>query len=467
MAFESPFARAFQSRFSRRFTCPDLQDEDAGGGLPTPPPPPPDVLLDIDFFSGLPAGSNFTRDGAAIFSGVSFENADGLIQFETADNTPVVEYRNGVPLGLVMERVEVNDQSNSETFTGVGWEAPTGLVLGTDPAHINPDGTVGGVQFTESGTATVHEFSTAPFDSGNETAWSISIHFPMNASRRLIIDGEDAIGASALFDLTPGTGFVVTTSGVADDLDAEIRPIGNFYRITLTGTGNNTTTNGISFKFARPTHNTTADDIYDADPTISLFPWGAQRESREYPTSYIRNNTNGSVTRRDTRLNIPFDLPADEFSFVFEWSVPYDFNDDKVTTQRMISFNQNGNTEADSVELYLARFNQGLIAEKTVAGETSRTIGFTSEPAYPSGFIWRVALAVSNGAPARASYLGSDIDTGTAAEWGLPFITAPNTVTLGRRTSSANGITSDLYARRLKVYNRALTDAELIAESAL
>ena len=466
MAFESPFARAFQSRFSRRFTCPDLQDDEAGGGLPTPPPPPPDVLLDIDFFSELPLGSNFTVDHDASFVGRSFENAAGLIEFETAENTPVFEYRNGVPLGLVMERVEANNQSNSEAFTGVGWEAPTGLVLGTDPAHINPDGTVGGVLFTESGTATVHEISTAPFDSGNETAWTISLFVPADASRRLIIDGEDAIGASALFDLTPSTGFVVTTSGVADDLDAEIRPIGNFYRITLTGTGNNTT-NGISFKFARPTHNTTADDIYDADPAIGLFPWGAQRESREYPTSYIRNTTNANVTRRDTRLNIPFDLPADDFSFVFEWATPYAHNDDKVTTQRTISFNQNGSTEADSVELYLARFNQGLIAEKTVAGATSRTIGFTNEPLYPSGFIWRVALAVSNGAPARGSFLGNAVNTGAAAEWGLPFTAAPNTMTLGRRVSSANGITSDLYARRVKVYNRALTDAELIAESAL
>ena len=439
---------------------------DGGGGVSSSGgagSQPSDVLLDIDFFSQLPAGSDFTRDSA----NASFENAAGLIQFEASEDTPVFEYRNGVPLGLVMERVEVNNQSNSEAFTGVGWEAPTGLVLGTDPAHINPDGTVGGVQFTESGTATVHEFSTAPFDSGNETAWSISVHFPADASRRLIIDGEDAIGASALFDLTPGTGFVVATSGVADDLDAEIRSIGNFYRITLTGTGNNTTTNGISFKFARPTHNTTSDDIYDADPTISLFPWGAQRESREYPTSYIRNTTNGNVTRRDTRLNIPFDLPADEFSFVFEWAVPYAFDDDKVTTQRTISFNQNGSEENDSVELFLARFNQGLIAEKTVAGSPSRTLGYTSEPLYPSGFIWRVALAVSVGAPARGSYLGNDVDTNTSAEWGLPFTEAPNTITLARRVSTANGITSDIYARRLKVYNRALTDAELVAESAL
>ena len=462
MAFESPFARAFQSRFSRRFTCPDLQDEDAGGGLPTPPPPPPDVLLDIDLLSGLPLGSNFTRASAA-----SFENAAGLIEFATADDVPVFEHRNGEPFGLVMERIEANNQSNSEAFTGDGWEAPTGLVLGTDPAHINPDGTVGGVQFTESGTATVHELPAEPFDSGNETAWTISVFVLPSADRRLIIDGEDAIGASALFDLTPGAGFVVSTSGVADDLDAEIRQVGNFYRIALTGTGNNTTTNGISFKFARPTHNTTADDIYDADPTISLFLWGAQRESREYPTSYIRNTSNGNVTRRDTRLNIPFDLPAGEFSFVFEWAVPYAFDDDKVTTQRMISFNQDSTTEDDSVELFLARFNQGLIAEKTVAGETSRTLGFSSEPAYPSGFIWRVALAVSVGAPVRGSYLGNDVDTNANPEWGLPFITAPNTLTIGRRVNSLTGATSDLYARRLKVYNRALTDAELVAESAL
>ena len=198
-----------------------------------------------------------------------------------------------------------------------------------------------------------------------------------------------------------------------------------------------------------------------------MFPWGAQRESREYPTSYIRNTTNGSVTRRDTRLNIPFDLPADEFSFVFEWSVPYDFNDDKVTTQRMISFNQNGNTEADSVELYLSRFNQGLVAEKSVAGETSRTLGFVNEPAYPAGFIWRVAMAVSNGSPVRASFLGGAINTNTNPEWGLPFTTAPNTLTLGRRVNNASGLTSDLYARRVKVYNRALTDQELIDNSTI
>ena len=102
-----------------------------------------------------------------------------------------------------------------------------------------------------------------------------------------------------------------------------------------------------------------------------------------------------------------------------------------------------------------------------MAGETSRTLGFSSEPAYPSGFIWRVALAVSVGAPVRGSYLGNDVDTNANPEWGLPFITAPNTLTIGRRVNSLTGATSDLYARRLKVYNRALTDAELIAESAL
>ena len=94
---------------------------------------PSDVLLDIDFFSQLPAGSNFTRDSA----NASFENAAGLIQFEAAANAPVFEYRNGLPLGLVMERAEVNNQSNSETFTGAGWGAPTSLLLGNDPAHIN------------------------------------------------------------------------------------------------------------------------------------------------------------------------------------------------------------------------------------------------------------------------------------------------------------------------------------------
>ena len=442
---------------------------DGGGGVSSSGgagSQPSDVLLDIDFFSELPVGSNFTVDHDANFAGRSFENAAGLIQFETAEDTPVFEYRNGVPLGLAMERIEANNQSNSETFTGVGWEAPAGLVLGADPDHINPEGEAGGVLFTESGNATVHELPTAPFNSGNGTAWTISIFVPADASRRLIIDGEDAIGASALFDLTPNAGFVVTTSGVADALDAKIRQVGNFYRIILTGNGTNTT-NSISYKFVRPTHNTTADDIYDADPALSLYLWGAQRESRAYATSYIRNNTNGSIARRDTRLNIPFDLPADEFSFVFEWAVPYDFNDDKLTTPRMISFNQDGNMEADSVELYFSRFSQGLTAEKTVAGESSRTLSFTNEPAFSSGFIWRVALAVSNGAPVRASFLGGPINTNANPEWGLPFTTAPNTLTLGRRVSSANGITSDLYARRVKVYNRALTDQELIDSSAI
>ena len=427
---------------------------------------PSDVLLDIDFFGQLPAGSNFTRGSGATFAGHSFENAAGLIQFETADDTPVFEYRNGEPFGLVMERLEANNQSNTETFTGVGWGAPSGLVLGADPAHINPEGEAGGVLFTESGAATVHEIPTAPFASGNGTAWTISIFVPADASRRLIIDGEAAIGASALFDLTPNAGAVVTTSGVANDLDAKIKQVGNFYRVALTGNGNNTT-NSISFKFARPSHNTTADDIYDADPAIGLYLWGAQRESREYPTSYIRNTTDGNVTRRDTRLDIPFDLPADEFSFVFEWAVPYAFDDDKVTAQRMISFNQNGDTEADSVELFLARSSQGLTAEKTVAGETSRTLAFVNEPAYPSGFIWRVALAVSNGEPVRASFLGGAINTNASSEWGLPFNAAPNTLTLGRRVNGATGITSDLYARRLKVYNRALTDQELIDNSTI
>lgn len=452
MSFSRPFSRSFSSSFSRPFSDP----EQGGGGVA---PGDPTLIVNDRFLTSLPSEWTFERQGFQYF-----EDQSGALVRVESDDVPVFEHRNGLPRGLFMERVEANQQGGSEAFTGAEWDAPENASINTTTRQApNLENDI--VELVEDNTDSVHLLPAASTSLGT-AANTLSIYVRETSSRRLLIDADSAMGASALYDLTPGSPSVAASSGSASNLDARVWRIGNgFVRLILTGTGTGVATR-IGISIALPSHGATTPQSYLGDGSSGLDIWGYKRETRDYVTSYTETPPGaGSAGRSDMFLSRPVaGLPATDFTFLFEFMLPFDHDRDKTTSPRMVVFG-NGVDENDSIEIFLSRNNQGLISEKTVSGLPSRAIAFANEPLYQEGHIYRVAVTHIDGVGGRASFNGSPINTNTSAEWRTPFTSAPSVISIGLRRATP-GITADLYARELKVWNRALTDAELIAESA-
>ena len=432
------------------------QAQGGGGVIPPPPPPPvdPDLVIDDSFLSSLPSEWNFSRAGFQVF-----EDGEGQLVTETASDTPAFSFIEGEARGVLLETSSTNLQRDSSNLAGAFWQPPVNATISIDSATA-PDGSSNADVLQEDSTSSVHSISTAPFTATSGGIRTVSFYVPRSTTRRVVVDADAVMGASALFDIDAGQ--VVATAGASGALNTEIYPAGNFFRVVLRGTGTGVSA-PVTISLATTAHSTATPQTYLGDGESGIAIWGYQLEARVFASSLMQTTASGA-SRESTILSRPHVLPVDEFSFVVDFSAAVDHDDDKGTTTRIVTFNSGD--ENESIEIFLNRFNNNITIEKTVGG-ISRPLQLIDEPMYERGDPLSLSVAVDSSG-ARASLNGMPVISTTAAQnvaFAAPFNVAPTQIELGRRAGV--GTVSNIQTSGIKVWHRSLTDAELMAESAI
>ena len=266
----------------------------------------------------------FTRSSSATRT-----NAQGLIE-TVSTNVPRFEHSYNSStgsvnsLGLLIEESRTNLITYSEDFSDASWTKQNAGITTNTSATTAPDGTNNAEKLIESldVSTTYHVINKfGGFSATSGTSYTYSL-FVKAAERTKCIIGFD-IGSAfsnyqyGLYDLSAGTSSIFLGSPTIS-----ITPYPNgWYRCSVTAAATGTAT----AIYTLQTY--TTSNGYVGDGTSGIYIWGAQLETRAFPTSYIPTVAS-TVTRTGDLAYI--DLPSNNWynysqgSLVFQHStVPY------------------------------------------------------------------------------------------------------------------------------------------------
>ena len=213
---------------------------------------------------------DFTR--AAVATRVQ---KNGLLA-EVASNVPKIDWYDSDCPCLLCEPQRTNRQVYSQEFDNADYSKVRSTVTANDATA--PDGSYTADKLVGDGTGTSYVFYGLSFVSGTSYAISIFVK-KINVSSFTIQNFGDS--GTAIFNVengtTSGVGGSFTSQSIEDYGNGWFRCIG-IYTSTSTGTHN--------YGFGVQTF--TGDHFHY---------WGAQVEEATYASSYIKNTTNGAVTR--------------------------------------------------------------------------------------------------------------------------------------------------------------------------
>jgi hypothetical protein len=243
---------------------------------------------------------------------VLFDQPDGtLTLFNHPDNIPRIDYYyDGTVKGLLIEEQRTNLIQYSEDFTQSSWVKANTTV--TSNAAVAPDGTSAADKLVEN-SATSGHLVLQPYTHSGQT---MTFTMYAKASERSLVRLKYYDGSNhrygAVFDLSDGT--VVndanTISGVL--LSSSIEPVGEFYRIRISGSAPAGSGNFSASLATVKTSTTNPSESYTGDGTSGIYIWGAQLEEGSFPTSYIPNNGAPSGATRSADIA---SIPVTDFGY--------------------------------------------------------------------------------------------------------------------------------------------------------
>ena len=209
-------------------------------------------------------------------------------------------------------------RTNSRTYS-VDFSADTeNNATATPNASVGPDGDLSMTHLVEDGTTNIHRLQLTTMTLTGANVFAVKV--AKTSGRRLLINADGLMDAKGLFDLTDGSGSVVTTSGTASDLDADIVDDGDFYICYLVGTGVGTA-QGSYLQLCEAGHTTTADDSYAGDSSSYIGIYGVDVQAGSSLAPYIP--TNGAAASRDAdstyKALSEFGSRQDEYSVLVEF----------------------------------------------------------------------------------------------------------------------------------------------------
>ena len=260
-------------------------------------------------------------------------------------------------------------------------------------------------------------------------------------TRSIVTVGESATTLrTATFDLSAGT-----VSNVGGSITATITALADgWYRCAITYTTASTTFNA---DIGTRTTSGAGFQTYTGDGASGLYLWGAQLEATAYASSYVPTTT-GSATRAADSLTVTgvtgLDFPLTLFA-QFSRAV------DTGANEALFAVDAGSDNERVMVRVEAAdRFSGNQRAASTdVAAEI-----VTGALAVGTVYKGATRFALNDVKSARGGTLSTG-DTSAAVP------STPTTIRIGSQISSANPCYN--YLRRLAIYSRALTDAELQA----
>ena len=221
-----------------------------------------------------PLPFNFERGSSA-----TVVNKDGLIETVGSD-MPRIDYSDDSEGALLLEPQRTNLATYSEDFTQ-GWTGFRVSVLSN--SILSPKSDLTASSLIEDSTLNTHVLRFTYTPNVNSYTFSVFVK-SLSGNRRVILNsGFDT--DFALFDLSSGT--IISEANIDD---ASIKSYNNgWYKISVTKAN----ISGSSFDL-RLDNGTSVS--YQGDGTSGVYVWGAQLEEGSYPTSYIP--TQGSAVTR-------------------------------------------------------------------------------------------------------------------------------------------------------------------------
>jgi hypothetical protein len=354
---------------------------------------------------------------------------------EIDTNTPRIDFTDDVNGHLLLEPQRTNLITYSEDFSNAFWLIQNSSI--TLNSTISPDGTLNAAKLTENTSNSTHRILNG---AGLTVSGDVSISvFAKKGERNWIRLTNNNI-QGAFFDLDNGV-----VGDVIVGIDAKIENYGNgWYRCSISQTGVANERLGVY---------TSIDGVnttYTGDGTSGVYIYGAQLEVGSYPTSYIP--TYGSV---QTRLGESCNNSGSAQDFNSAEGVLYaeisGFEND--LSNRRISLSDG--TANNSIRIFYYNDGGTVFFRKYVGGvQTSiATIGSINQHE-----LTKIAI----------KYNSTNFDifaNGVKISTNLDSNSFPtNTLNkIGFADGSGSGTPFYGNVKEVKVYNTALTDAELIA----
>lgn len=239
----------------------------------------------------------FTFDRASSATRV---NKEGLIETVGTDE-PRIDFLNNTKGHLLLEPSRQNLVTYSEDFSDASWTTSNTSVSSNQTT--SPDGSVNADKLTDNATSNIHRIRDAVSLSAS-TDYSLSVFAKKDTLSNIqlaLINTSNSNTISKVFDLENGIIGEELSQGGTTVSDAKIENFGNgWYRCTIVGQLGSTP-NQYQISLATKTtgnSDTSSQVTYSGDGTGSVFLYGAQLEEGSYATSYIpTSGQSGGVTR--------------------------------------------------------------------------------------------------------------------------------------------------------------------------
>lgn len=285
------------------------------------------VLQKVKYYSGTPTstGSNSITDTGKAWTYAELDGyvvtltdgsntayrwvrSNGTTQFFWAEPiafTPT-SYKLSKPRfeanGLLVEGASTNLLTYSEQFENADWTKINATI--TANAVTAPDGTLTADKLVESATDASHRVDRSNVTVSENTVYTISVFLKAGERRygRLRCGTNIGFILDVRFDLVAGK--YINSSGVQI---GDLQPLGNgWYRVVATFTtqvGATTLSGTGVYLHDTATGGSSGGDGYLGDGTSGLYVWGAQLEALPFASSHIPT-TSAAVTRAATLADI-------------------------------------------------------------------------------------------------------------------------------------------------------------------
>ena len=373
-----------------------------------------------------PLPFNFSRDSKA-----TVVNKDGLIK-TVGSGQPRIDYKDDSKGAMLLEPQRTNVITYSEAFSNSYWAKSNASVVS---GFTSPDGTTNAFKLVENSNNSSHILYKNNITTGSgKTTLSIKAKA---GERKWILLGDFEQGNRVYFDLENGVAGTVLGSPNSYSITALQN---GWYDITLTTTA----TTKIDFQVYLATGNN--QEIYQGDGTSGVYIFGAQLEQGSYATSYIP--TQGSTVTRlaDACNNGGNDqvFNSEEGTLYFEGNV---LDNDLTYRQISLSETPSGN---DVLTLDYSSSSNGI-----------RTYFRVNGTAYSLTYVLTDSTQKVKIAVRYTDTLSLWVNGVQVASTPTPAVST-NFDNLSFDNGSGGG---NFYGKTkdVRVYNTALTDAELIA----
>ena len=369
-------------------------------------------------------------------SSATVVNKDGLIE-TVGSGEARIDFKDNTKGALLLEPSRTNIITYSSDFPRTYWTKSGASVVS---GFVSPKGDLSAFKLVENSSNSSHSLQS-PFVSGASGADTFSIFAKSDGRFNFSIVEDAYTGINVIVNLQDGT---ITTTGQ----QANIISLKNgWYRIDVTRADNSNPSRWL-ISLLDSSNNAS----YQGDGTSGVYIYGAQLEVGSYATSYIPTSgqANGVTRVADVCNNGGNEqvINSTEGVFYFEGSALADDG-----TNRFLSLND-GTTNNYIYFRYVSTSNQYLFRTQ-VGGVTVNTLsGFLSDTTQNHKFAFKFK---SGDYAMWVDGVEISIDTSSTI---FPSNTLSN-LQYSFPTDEGGGFQSN--TRDLRVYNTALTDAELQA----